>query len=147
MIFLSILGFILLSSCARQAQKDYLIQPVSFTKVHINDDFWAPRMETNRTKTIPHAFAKCEENGRMDNFAIAGGLKKGEQKGIYPFDDTDIYKTIEGASYALMLHPDPELEKYLDDLIRLISAAQEDDGYLYTARTNRADESLPAIRS
>ncbi|MCK4337785.1 MAG: glycoside hydrolase family 127 protein, partial [Candidatus Aminicenantes bacterium] len=95
--------------------------------------------ETNRTKTIPHAFAKCEETGRMDNFSIAGGLKKGEQKGLYPFDDTDIYKTIEGASYALMLHPDPELEKYLDDLIRLISAAQEDDGYLYTARTNRAD--------
>ncbi len=138
-IFLGILGFILISSCARQVQKDYLIQPVSFTKVQINDDFWTPRMETNRTKTIPHAFAKCEETGRMDNFSIAGGLKKGEQKGLYPFDDTDIYKTIEGASYALMLHPDPELEKYLDDLIRLMSAAQEDDGYLYTARTNRAD--------
>ncbi len=138
-IFLSILGFILISSCARQVQKDYLIQPVSFTNVHINDDFWTPRMETNRMKTIPHAFAKCEETGRMDNFAIAGGLKKGEQKGLYPFDDTDIYKTIEGASYALMLYPDPELEKYLDDLIRLISAAQEDDGYLYTARTNKAD--------
>jgi DUF1680 family protein len=96
-------------------------------------------METNRTVTIPHAFKKCEETGRLDNFAIAGGLKEGEHRGDFPFDDTDIYKTLEGASYALMLHPDPTLEAYLDSLISLIAAAQEHDGYLYTARTNKSE--------
>jgi DUF1680 family protein len=119
--------------------RDYPFQPVPFTAVKIVDDFWAPRIETNRTVTIPHAFQKCEETGRVDNFAIAGGQKQGEQKGIYPFDDTDIYKTLEGASYALMVEPDPEMDKYLDDLIALIAAAQEEDGYVYTARTNKSD--------
>jgi DUF1680 family protein len=122
------------------AKKDYPFQPVPFTDVHFTDRFWAPRMETNRSVTIPHAFRKCEENGRMDNFAVAGGLMEGEQKGIYPFDDTDVYKTLEGASYALMLQPDPHLEAYLDSVIALIAAAQEADGYLYTVRTNRAEQ-------
>ncbi len=120
--------------------KDYPFQPVPFTDVKITDSFWAPRMETNRAVTIPHAFEKCQETGRIDNFAVAGGLKEGEQCGIYPFDDTDIYKTLEGASYALMVHPDPDLDAYLDELIALIAAAQEEDGYLYTARTNDAEK-------
>ncbi|MFZ5519515.1 MAG: glycoside hydrolase family 127 protein [Candidatus Zhuqueibacterota bacterium] len=130
---------LLFLSCSSSQQGDYPIQPVPFTLVHINDHFWQPRMETNRTVTIPHAFKKCEETGRLDNFAIAGGLKEGEHRGDFPFDDTDIYKTLEGASYALMLHPDPTLEAYLDSLISLIAAAQEDDGYLYTARTNKSE--------
>ncbi|MFC1724175.1 beta-L-arabinofuranosidase domain-containing protein [candidate division KSB1 bacterium] len=135
-------GFLLLlvSGCATSvSKKDYPIHPVPFTDVRITDNFWAPRMEINRTVTIPHAFLKCEETGRIDNFAIAGGLKEGEHKGIYPFDDTDIYKTLEGASYVLMLKKDPVLENYLDSLITLIGAAQEDDGYLYTTRTNNAE--------
>lgn len=140
-----ILSFLVISiivsiiSCSSSKKKDYPIQPVPFTDVQITDDFWKPRMEINRTVTIPHAFQKCEETGRMDNFAIAGGLKQGEQQGIYPFDDTDVYKTIEGASYCLMLHPDPKLEAYLDSIITLIAAAQEDDGYLYTVRTNKTE--------
>jgi len=137
--FLSIALFSSIITCSSSKKKDYPIQPVPFTEVRVNDDFWKPRMEINRTVTIPHAFKKCEETGRMDNFAIAAGLKQGEQQGIYPFDDTDVYKTIEGASYSLMLHPDPQLEAYLDSVITLIAAAQEDDGYLYTARTNKAE--------
>lgn len=134
-------GLILLMffGCAQQKKKDYPIQPISFTQVHLNDVFWAPRLETNRKVTIPFVFEKCEETGRIDNFAIAGGLKEGEQRGSYPFDDTDVYKNIEAASYSLMVHPDPELDAYLDELISLIAAAQEDDGYLYTARTNNAE--------
>jgi len=119
--------------------RDYPIQPVPFTEVKLDDAFWAPRIETNRTVTIPYAFGKCEENGRMDNFAIAGGLKEGEHRGSYPFDDTDPYKILEGAAYTLSVQPDPKLEKYLDELIALIAAAQEDDGYLYTCRTNECD--------
>jgi DUF1680 family protein len=117
--------------------KDYPIKPVTSTKVNISDEFWAPRVETNRKITIPYGFKKCEETGRIDNFAIAGGLIKGQHSGDFPFDDTDPYKIIEGASYSLSVHPDAELDKYLDDLIAKIAAAQEEDGYLYTCRTNK----------
>ncbi len=138
-ITITVLGLILFLVCSQPSSEGYRIQPVSFTQVHINDSFWKPRMETNRSVTIPHAFKKCEENGRLHNFALAGGLIQGQHKGYYPFDDTDVYKTLEGASYALMLKKDPELEAYLDSVITLISAAQEEDGYLYTARTNNAE--------
>lgn len=114
--------------------KDYPVRPVPFTKVRISEGFWFPRMETNRKVTIPFDFRKCEETGRIDNFAKAGGLMEGRFEGIY-FNDSDVFKVMEGAAYSLSLHPDPELEKYLGDLIYKIAAAQEDDGYLYTART------------
>lgn len=125
--------------CSPSGSKDYPLRPVAFTEVKMTDHFWRPRMETNRAITIRHAFQKCEETGRVDNFAIAAGMMKGEQKGLYPFDDTDLYKTLEGASYALMVDPDPALEAYLDSVIAIVAAAQEDDGYLYTARTNKTE--------
>jgi DUF1680 family protein len=118
--------------------KDYPIQPVPFTAVRVQDEFWQPRLETNRTVTIPYAFRRCEETGRIDNFAKAGGLLKGDFKGIR-YDDSDVFKVIEGAAYSLALHPDPDLDRYLDDLIAKIAAAQEPDGYLYTARRLRPD--------
>ena len=121
------------------AQEEYPVRPVPFADVRFTDSFWAPRLETNRTVSIPGAFAKCEENARMDNFLIAAGTLEGEHKGSFPFDDTDPYKILEGASYSLAVHPDAELEAYLDALIEMIAAAQEEDGYLYTARTNNAE--------
>ena len=60
---------------------DAPVKEVAFTQVHIDDSFWAPRIETNRKVSIPSAFNECEKNGRFDNFAIAGGLKKGEHRG------------------------------------------------------------------
>lgn len=119
---------------AADATADYPIRPVPFTAVRVTDAFWAPRLETNRRVTIPYDFAKCEETGRIDNFAKAGGLMPGKFRGIF-YDDSDVFKVIEGASYSLALHPDPQLDKYLDGLIAKIAAAQEGDGYLYTART------------
>ena len=113
------------------------IKEVPFTKVHIMDTFWASRIETNRTVSIPSAFKQCEKNGRFDNFAIAGGLMKGEQKGDFPFDDTDPYKIIEGASYSLAAHYDKKLDAYLDSVIHLIASAQETDGYITTCVTNK----------
>lgn len=120
--------------------KDYPVQPVPFTAVHIQDQFWAPRIEINRTVTIPFAFEQCEQTGRVDNFVHAAQALHGELKGDvpmpgFPFDDTDVYKVIEGASYALSVHPDPKLDTYVDSLIAKIAAAQERDGYLYTTRT------------
>ncbi|HYG35177.1 MAG TPA: glycoside hydrolase family 127 protein, partial [Clostridia bacterium] len=105
-----------------------------FTAVRVQDSFWSPRMETNRVTTVWYDFQKCEETGRIDNFAKAGKLMAGEFRGT-PFDDSDVFKVIEGAAYTLSLHPDAKLDKYLDDLIAKIAAAQEPDGYLYTART------------
>lgn len=113
---------------------EYQINPVLFSQVKIDDPFWSPRLETNRTVTIPYDFKKCEETGRIDNFAKAAGLMAGEHEGIF-YNDSDVYKVIEGAAYSLTLHPDPELDRYLDDLIAKIAGAQEEDGYLYTART------------
>jgi hypothetical protein len=111
---------------------------VPFTDVKIADEFWAPRIETNRTKTIPHDFKKCEETGRISNFAKAAGLEPGEFRGIY-FDDSDVYKVIEGAAYSIACRPDPELDKYLDGVIAKIAAAQQKDGYLYTFYTVRKE--------
>ncbi|MDB5023743.1 MAG: glycoside hydrolase family protein [Mucilaginibacter sp.] len=114
--------------------KDYPIQPVPFTSVKLSDHFWTSRIETNRSVTIPASFARCQSTGRVKNFEMAAE-HKGKFCTVYPFDDTDIYKTIEGASYSLAEHPDPELSAYLDSLIIIVGKAQEPDGYLYTARS------------
>lgn len=103
-------------------------------EVLVNDKFWSPRIELNRVKTIPYVFKQCEQTGRIDNFAIAGRLKKGVHTGER-YNDSDVFKIIEGACYSLMETPDPELREYVDSLVTLIAAAQEDDGYLYTTRT------------
>src|SRR5437016_4333207 len=118
-----------------QPKRDYPVKPVPFTAVHVTDGFWAPRIETNRKVTIPFAFQKDEETGRIGLFLRAAKALRGEplenkRPPGYPFDDTDVYKVIEGASYALSVTPDPKLEAYLDDLIAKIRAAQEPDGYL-----------------
>lgn len=115
-------------------QKDYAIQSVPFTQVSLTDQFWLPRIQTNRTVTIPASFERCESTGRVKNFIMAA-QKQGKFCTRYPFDDTDIYKTIEGASFSLALYPDPKLEAYIDSLIIIIGNAQEPDGYLYTSRT------------
>ncbi|MDM9211866.1 glycoside hydrolase family 127 protein, partial [Klebsiella pneumoniae] len=108
--------------------KDYPIQAVDFTQVKLNDRFWLPRIETNRIVTIPASFARCENTGRVNNFVMAA-QKKGKFCTRYPFDDTDVYKTIEGASFSLAVHPDIKLDAYIDSLIHIIQQAQEPDGY------------------
>src|SRR6266567_334240 len=132
---------VLAGACPIVAQpgRDYPVKPVPFTAVHVTDGFWAPRIEINRTVTIPFAFQKDEETGRIDNFIRAAKALRGEpfenhKYPPYPFDDTDVYKVIEGAAYTLSVHADPQLEAYVDGLIARIGAAQEPDGYLYTAR-------------
>jgi DUF1680 family protein len=114
---------------------DYPIRPVPLTSVSVADGFWSPRLETNRAVTVRYDFQKCERTGRIANFARAGGLEEGDFEGLFGFNDSDVFKVVEGASYALSLQPDPDLERYLDDLAVKIAAAQEDDGYLYTVGT------------
>lgn len=125
---------------AQEASRDYPVKPVPFTSVHLTDQFWAPKIEINRTVTIPFAFQQCELSGRYRNFDQAAAAIRGvkiEDKQIpgYPFDDTDPYKVIEGAAYALSVNRDQQLEAYVDNVISKIVAAQEPDGYLYPART------------
>jgi uncharacterized protein len=119
--------------------KDYPIQVVPFTSVKLTDNFWLPRIKINHTVTIPASFERCENTGRVKNFEMAAA-KSGKFCTVYPFDDTDIYKTIEGASFSLSLYPDKKLEDYIDTLITKIKNAQEPDGYLYTARTINPNE-------
>jgi len=119
--------------CLAEAQ-DYPIQPVPFTAVKVTDAFWAPRIQRNHDVTIPIALQQCYDTGRVENF-IKAAEHEGKFGTEFPFDDTDIYKIIEGASYTLQTVRDPQLEAEVDKLIALIAAAQEPDGYLYTART------------
>ncbi|PKB18990.1 glycoside hydrolase family 127 protein [Flavobacterium sp. 5] len=126
-------------SCLVHSQKkDYAIQPVDFTHVHLTDNFWKPKIEVNAEVTIPYILKKCKETGRINNFLRASKTIPGDKLTDFPFDDTDVYKLIEGASYGLQVKKNPVLEKQLDTLIGIIAAAQEPDGYLYTFRTVNA---------
>jgi DUF1680 family protein len=138
---LSITCLSLTLASAQKKVTDYPIQPVAFTKVHLTDDFWAPRLETNAKVTIPYILDQLRIHGRVDNFLIAAHKKKGKLS-EYPFDDTDLYKLIEGASYSLQEKYDAKLDRELDTLISIIGAAQEPDGYLYTFRTAEPDTAI-----
>lgn len=135
LVGVSVIAIMVLACSKKSSSGDYPIQPVPFTSVKLTDNFWSPRIKKNATVTIPIAFGYCESTGRVKNFGIAGGLDTGKFQTIYPFDDSDVFKIIEGASYSLQTYPDPKLEVYLDTLIWKIGLAQEDDGYLYTNRT------------
>lgn len=132
------------SSCSKEASHDYPYSPVPFTSVNVTDSFWGQRLKASREVTIPLAFSKCEETDRYTNFENAAAkmaeTARGDNSSNYrptqfPFDDTDVYKTIEGASYLLQTYPDAKLEAYIDSVLDIVAAAQEPDGYLYTART------------
>lgn len=129
----------------KNEKPSYPIQNVPFTSVKVvENSFWGERIRQSREVTIPLAFSKCEETDRYTNFENAAAkmaeTARGDNSSNYrptqfPFDDTDVYKTIEGASYLLQTFPDAELEAYIDSVLDIVAAAQEPDGYLYTART------------
>ncbi len=113
----------------------YPIDPVPFTNVKLNDGFWGQRLKASREVTIPLAFSKCESEGRYENFVKAVHPSDDNAAPGFPFDDTDVYKTIEGASYLMQTYPDARLASYIDSVLTIVAAAQEPDGYLYTPRT------------
>lgn len=118
-----------------QINHGYPIDPVPFTSVKVTDNFWGQRLQASREVTIPLAFSKCEETGRYENFVKAAHPNDTYKVEGFSFDDTDVYKTIEGASYSLQTYPDKKLQKYIDSVLVIVAGAQEPDGYLYTART------------
>ena len=125
------------------SSQDYPIQPVSFIKVQINDDFWSKRINTHREITLPYVLRKCEITRRIANFSRAAVLKEKKITSLSPFDDSDVFKIIEGAAYSLNVKKDQQLEKYIDEIIDKIAAAQEDDGYLYTHRSIKPENPHP----
>lgn len=142
----------LLSGCAPTADEqtsldleaiaEEPIRAVAFTDVTVNDAFWAPRLARNREITIPHVMRQNEMTGRVANFERAAGRRSGAYEGRR-FNDTDVYKIVEAASYALDKRPDASLEAEIDGLIELVAAAQQDDGYLFPALT--IDPEAPAL--
>ncbi|MCC8114542.1 MAG: glycoside hydrolase family 127 protein [Bacteroidales bacterium] len=120
---------------AANQSNGYPYTPVPFTSVKVDDGFWSQRLRASREVTIPLAFSKCEETGRYENFIKATHPSDTIHVGGLSFDDTDVYKTIEGAAYSMQTYPDPALDRYIDSVLVIVAAAQEPDGYLYTSRT------------
>ena len=142
---LAVLTCFLLPAGAKQ-KHGYPITPVPFTSVKVAPGtFWGQRLEASRKVTIPLAFSKCEETDRYTNFSNAAKHLQDPskvfeiKKGTFPFDDTDPYKTIEGASYILQTYPDKALASYIDSVLNVIGSAQEPDGYLFTGRTQNPE--------
>ncbi len=132
---LTILWFllsVLIYSQEKSLYSDYPISAGSIKDVVVNDDFWLPKIALVQDTTIQYALEKCHQEGRLQNFLVAGGKKQGTYLGKMPFDDTDVYKIIEGASYSLISKPNPELDAVLDSVIAIIETGQEKDGYLTT---------------
>ena len=133
-------SLLLLTGCSNSGQQmmvnsQYPIDPVPFTSVKVDGGFWGQRLQASREVTVPLAFSKCEETGRYRNFENAAHPSDTIHVGGFSFDDTDVYKTIEGASYLLQTYPDEKLKNYIDSVLVIVAGAQEPDGYLYTART------------
>lgn len=134
---LFVLATAVCANAVAQTEKShgYPITPVEFTKVKVTDSFWGQRLKASREVTIPLAFSKCEETGRYTNFEKAANPSDSYKVEGYSFDDTDVYKTIEGASYSLQTYSDKRLVAYIDSVLDIVAKAQEPDGYLYTSRT------------
>lgn len=129
---LAAMAALTLGACSQQPV-DETLKAVDFIHVNVTDNFWRPRMETNVNVTIPHSLEKCEAEGRFANFRRAAGLEEGQWQGHYGFDDSDVYKVMEGMAFTYNVSHDEALRQQMDDIIALIGAAQCDDGYLYTA--------------
>ncbi len=154
LLTLTMLSVMVAGSCMAKTKtvtrsNGYPITQVPFTAVKVTPNtFWGDRIHAAREVTIPLAFSKCESEHRYKNFEMAAyTLQHPNHPGLqtkewdvskfmgFSFDDTDVYKTIEGASYVLQTYPDEKLKAYIDSVLDVVGAAQEPDGYLYTART------------
>jgi len=107
------------------------LKPVPIESVKLKDDFWAPRVKTLVKVTLPTQYELLEETGRLDNFRRAAGKVRTDFKGFF-FNDSDVYKWVEAASYVLAFNRDSRIEKMVNSVIEEISDAQDDDGYLNT---------------
>ena len=131
----AILAASFLSSCGEKKEGGVkVITPVNFSEVNINDGFWTPRLESHKNVTLNVCIDQIEnQTGRIRNFENAA-KGEGEHSGIF-FDDSDVYKALEGMAYSLQNNPDPVLEAKCDEWIDKFAAAQQEDGYINTFYT------------
>ena len=97
-------------------------------EVRLNDAYFAPRIAANHTNTLPANVRKCHETTRLEAFRL--DWKKGMPNHPHFFWDSDVAKVLEGMAYDLILNPDPEREKELNEYVDLVCSAQQPDGYL-----------------
>lgn len=110
------------------------VNQVDFSHISIKDNFWSPRLEKHLSATLPVCIDQIEnKTGRIQNFERAA-KGRGEHSGIF-FDDSDVYKAMEGMAYALANVRDAKLEAKLDEWIDKIAACQQPDGYINTFYT------------
>ena len=122
------------TSCTQEQVSQKAMSQVGFENVRIQDAFWSPRLENNARHTIPVCIDQIEnQTGRIRNFENAA-KREGQHSGIF-FDDSDVYKAVEGVAYSLVNNPDAELEKHMDEWIDKFAAAQLEDGYINTYYT------------
>src|SRR6516162_1272384 len=121
--------FSVVPSLAAADQPLVKLRAVPFTDVQIHDSFWSPRQEVNRTVSIPLNLAMLEKSGNLKNLELAAARATSGFSGPV-FMDSDVYKALEAASYSLATHPDPALEKRIDEIIAKLARAQQADGYL-----------------
>jgi len=114
--------------------------------VRIHDDFWGGYQHLVADTVIPYQWEAlndrvegAEPSRAIRNFRIAAGLEEGEFYG-FVFQDSDLYKWIEAAAYALRRTPDPGLERTVDEAVELIGQAQQADGYINTYFTIKAPD-------
>lgn len=137
------------TAAALHAASDYPVKPVPFTDVRITGGMLQARQATNTAVTMPFALGQCESSKRLLNFDLAAETMRRRAAGEasfqhqpptqYPFDDSDVFKAIEGAAFCLSVQPNPQVAAQLEAMIKRIAAAQEPDGYLYTWRTMHPD--------
>jgi uncharacterized protein len=133
-LFLTVFLLLSFSDAGKDEKKfDYPLQEVPYFKVKINGGLWKMKIDSCIKNTVWDNLFKISSSGKMDNFSIAAGIKKGDFSSNEA-SDSDVYKTLQGACYSLKLHPDPVLEHYVDSLINIIAKVQEPDGYIYTIR-------------
>lgn len=124
----------LLSSACAQQRKSFSrkMEPINFSQIEITDHFWKPRLETHAHTTLGVCIEQCEKaTNRVKNFAVAAKVIPGEFQGLV-YDDSDLYKMIEGVAYSLTNHKNAALEAKMDTIIGYIAKAQAEDGYLMT---------------
>ncbi len=124
--------FIIISTLCANAQVERKAVPVDFSRVKISDNFWQPRLKTHASVTLPSCLSYCTtKTARVNNFRIAAGMTEGKFQGMF-FDDSDLYKMLEGIAYSLQNNANPQMEHEVDSIISIIAAAQQDDGYINT---------------
>src|SRR5688572_26432089 len=142
-------GWLTAFAVAASGAADYPVQPVPFTDVRFTGGLLHARQATNQTVTLPFALAQCESSKRVLNFDLAAETMRRRAAGDarfqnkppteYPFDDSDVYKALEGAAFSLSVATNAALAERMESPIAHVAAAQEPDGYLYTWRTMHPD--------